>query len=309
MIPAAEVSIDADLVYRLLREQAPRLATLELRPAAAGWDNQMFRLGTELAVRLPRRESAVPLLLNEASWAAKLAGRLPLPVPVPVFQGSPGGGYPFPWLITNWLEGEPATGLCATRRDGYAAGLAAFLAAFHTAEGAEAAPVNDFRGVPVGHRVGVWRDRLASAEHILTPAQRLALASAMDDAEAAERWRGAPLWLHGDPHPMNVLASGPEERLREGAEAVPKPATLTAVLDLGDLTAGDPASDLGAAWVHFTPRGRVDFLAEYRRLTRRGDEALWARARGWGASYLLAMHADPSPLGDSARLALAHFDR
>lgn len=309
MIPVAEVSIDAALVRTLLEQQAPHLATLELRPAAAGWDNQMFRLGPELAVRLPRRAAAVPLLLNEASWAASLAARLPLPVPVPVFTGAPGAGYPFPWLVTNWLDGEPATGLSATQRDGYAAGLAAFLAAFHSPLGAADAPVNDFRGVSVNQRIGVWRERLKTAEGAIARAQLGALTSALDDAQSAEGWGGTPLWLHGDPHPMNVLASGPEERLREGAEAVPKPATLTAVLDLGDLTAGDPASDLGAAWVHFTPRGRVDFLAEYRRLTRRGDEALWARARGWGASYLLAMHADPSPLGDSARLALAHFAR
>lgn len=309
MIPAAEVSIDAALVVRLLQEQAPRWATLELRPATAGWDNQMFRLGAELAVRLPRRASAVPLLLNEARWVARLAGRLPLPVPVPVFQGSPGAGYPFPWVVTKWLEGEPATGLCAKQRDGYAAGLAAFLAAFHTEEGAEEAPVNDFRGVPVAQRANVWRERLANAEHIVAPAQRLVLSCAIDDAQAAERWRGNPLWLHGDPHPMNVLVSGPEEIPEEGIEVVPQAVALAAVLDLGDLTSGDPASDLGAAWVHFTPRGRADFLAEYCRLTGRGDEALWTRARGWGASYLLAMHADPSPLGDAARLALADFDR
>ncbi len=56
--PAAEVAIDAPLVCALLREQHPDLADLPLTACHAGWDNQVYRLGDALAVRLPRRAAA-----------------------------------------------------------------------------------------------------------------------------------------------------------------------------------------------------------------------------------------------------------
>ncbi len=52
----------------LLRLQHPDLAQLELRMMGAGWDNAMFRLGSSLAVRVPRRASAAALLINEQRW-------------------------------------------------------------------------------------------------------------------------------------------------------------------------------------------------------------------------------------------------
>jgi aminoglycoside phosphotransferase (APT) family kinase protein len=54
-MPAAEVSVSPDLVQRLLAAQQPDLAHLPIRVMAHGWDNLMYRLGDELAVRLPRR--------------------------------------------------------------------------------------------------------------------------------------------------------------------------------------------------------------------------------------------------------------
>jgi hypothetical protein len=55
---------------------------------------------------------------------------------------------------------------------------------------------------------------------------------------------------------------------------------LLAVLDFGDLTAGDPATDLAAAWLVFDPIGRAAFRDRVERL-RATDAADWARARGW----------------------------
>jgi aminoglycoside phosphotransferase (APT) family kinase protein len=102
MIPAADVHIDLDLVRRLLESQAPHLASLPLRVAAEGWDNVMVRAGEELVVRLPRRKIAAEMFSNEVTWAPLLAPGLPLPIPVPRFVGSPGGGYPYTWAVSNW---------------------------------------------------------------------------------------------------------------------------------------------------------------------------------------------------------------
>jgi aminoglycoside phosphotransferase (APT) family kinase protein len=53
-----DVAINEALVRALLHEQHPGLAGLELREVAGGWDNRMWRLGADLAVRLPRRQRA-----------------------------------------------------------------------------------------------------------------------------------------------------------------------------------------------------------------------------------------------------------
>ncbi|MEO7260505.1 MAG: phosphotransferase [Jatrophihabitantaceae bacterium] len=63
---------------------ASDLADLELRDISGGWDNQRWRLGQELAVRLPRTERASALLYTEQTWLPMLAERLPLPTPIPV---------------------------------------------------------------------------------------------------------------------------------------------------------------------------------------------------------------------------------
>jgi aminoglycoside phosphotransferase (APT) family kinase protein len=56
---------DGALVRALLREQHPDLAGLELRDVDGGWDNQMWRLGPDLAVRLPRTPRGPSLLRTE----------------------------------------------------------------------------------------------------------------------------------------------------------------------------------------------------------------------------------------------------
>ena len=103
-----EVRIDKDLVRELLRTQLPDLANQDLRLVPAqGTDNVVFRLGTELSVRLPRKPSAVRGLLIEREWLPRLAPQLPLAVPLPVATGEPSTAYPFPWLVCTWLSGTP----------------------------------------------------------------------------------------------------------------------------------------------------------------------------------------------------------
>jgi hypothetical protein len=69
-MPAAEVSVSPELVRRLLAAQQPDLAHLPVRLVAHGWDNLMYRLGDELAVRLPRRAAAAGLIADNPLIAA-----------------------------------------------------------------------------------------------------------------------------------------------------------------------------------------------------------------------------------------------
>ena len=89
MQPPAEAAIDIALVRALLQEQHPDLAELSLVDAGEGWDNRIFRLGEELAVRLPRRAASAPLIAHEQRWLSILAPCLPLPVPTTTRVGRP----------------------------------------------------------------------------------------------------------------------------------------------------------------------------------------------------------------------------
>jgi aminoglycoside phosphotransferase (APT) family kinase protein len=104
--PAADLHVDAALVRALLREQHPDLAHLVPLKAAEGWDNAIFRLGDDLAVRLPRRAAAVQLIEHEQRWLPHLSSRLPVPVPEPLRTGVPGPTFGWTWSIVRWLPGE-----------------------------------------------------------------------------------------------------------------------------------------------------------------------------------------------------------
>ena len=270
--PAAEVEIGEPLVRQLLADQHPDLAGLPLRRAGShGWDNEVFRLGEDLAVRLPRREAAVPSVAVELRWLPALALRLPLPTPVPLRSGLPGAGYPWPWSIVRWLPGEPV-GTTALR-PGSAQVLADFLVALQRTAPADA-PRNPVRGVPLAQREAALD---AALEHL---PDAVAVAEAWDRVTAdAPAYEGPPVWLHGDFHAANLLHS-------EGR--------LTGVIDFGDLSAGDPACDYAVAWMLFDREHREPL----RRAADRHGPGTWRRAHAWAIllGAIIVAHSDDVPL-------------
>ena len=104
--PAAEVEINSALVERMLKSQHPDLADLPIVVAGTGWDNAMFRLGEQWAVRLPRRQIGANLVEKEQTWLRRLAPHLTIPAPVPLRIGQPEGEYPWRWSVVPWMAGE-----------------------------------------------------------------------------------------------------------------------------------------------------------------------------------------------------------
>lgn len=97
---------DVDLVVRLLREQAPHLAGLPIRPSpASGSSNWVFRIGEDLAVRLPRSDDYVGDLEKEVRWLPRLGPDLPVPVPEVVAVGRADERFPRPWAVVTWGAG------------------------------------------------------------------------------------------------------------------------------------------------------------------------------------------------------------
>lgn len=272
--PDADVQITEQLVRNLLVQQHPELAELPLAWVEAGWDNVVFRLGESLAVRLPRRKSAHALLLNEVRWLPFLAPRLPVAVPGVLHRGKPGLGYPYHWAVVPWIAGQSAALFPVEERDQLARQLAGFFRALHVPAPADA-PKNPVRGVPLKTRNSAVRQRL----EYYPGAGKDELIRLWDQAIGANDYTGPRLWLHGDPHPHNVVVSPEHQEHRQ---------KLGAVIDFGDLTAGDPASDLGVAWLFFTAGG----LETFRNLAGKHalyDANIWNRARGWALNYASLM--------------------
>ena len=252
--PPAEVDVDERLAASLVEAMLPEFA--EYRPVLVdeGWDNVTYRLGPELALRLPRREVAVELLLNEQRWLPEIAGWIDLEVPVPVARGEPSDLFPWPWSVVRWIEGGTVESSSLDAED--ASRLAAELGALHRPASSDT-PTNPFRGVPLGERAEVVEPRLQRlGEPRLTHLWAAAL-----EAEPP----GRSVWLHGDLHPRNVI-------VRNGR--------LTGLIDWGDLCGGDVATDLACAWTLFESAARQAFLDAYPH--DRGDRA---RAVGWAVNY------------------------
>lgn len=265
-IPRAEVEIDVGLVQRLLDSQHPDLAGLNLRLFGSGWDNTTFRLGDDLAVRLPRRALGAQMIRKEQRWLVDLAPNLPLPIGAPIRKGEPGEGYPWTWSVVPWIEG-----VSAEHREpdpAEAVRVAEFLVALHHLA-PETAPTNVWRG-------GRVIDRAPSVEERL---DRLDVAGFdLDLGTVWSVWNSTkvtpidlePTWLHGDLHPRNIIVD-------EGS--------VVAIIDWGDLCVGDPATDLAVAWMLFPNRVHAEFRAAYGAIS----DATWERAQAWAVFFGVVM--------------------
>jgi aminoglycoside phosphotransferase (APT) family kinase protein len=271
--PPPDIAIDQSLVRALLLEQHADLAHLPLIAIGEGWDNSMFRLGDALAVRLPRRAASAVLIENEQRWLPELSRRLPLPIPVPVRIGRPGCGFPWSWSVVPWFSGQNALHAQSPDLAVIAVDLSRFLRALHQ-PAPDGAPHNRWRGGSLASRATLVREHLQQLDGLV---DRAAVLGLWDRALSTASWPGPPLWIHGDFHPGNFLVSG---------------GRLAAVIDFGDLTAGDPATDLAVVWMVLPPEERPGFRAFARGRFNPLDDNTWMRARGWALALGLAYLAN-----------------
>ncbi len=153
----------------LLADQHPDLAELPLRHLAHGWDNESYRLGDDMVVRLPRRDAAAALIVHEQRWLGHLAEQVRLPIPVPLRVGQPGRRYPWSWSVVPWLLGDPWEASPPVDIETAAVELGTFLADLHRPAPPDA-PSNPVRGVPLADRaarfdagLGVLAERIDTA--------------------------------------------------------------------------------------------------------------------------------------------------
>jgi aminoglycoside phosphotransferase (APT) family kinase protein len=251
-----EVDTDVELVRRLLASQHPQWATHPIeRVRSAGTDNAMYRLGDDLAVRLPRTRGVADVVAKEQQWLPVLAPHLPLAVPLPVATGDPDDAFPYPWGVVQWLPGELASVERIDDPVQAALDLAAFVRALQAID-ATGGPQHQ-RGLPIKSkdaivRVGVGRLRGEVDAHAVT--------EAWDRVMTIRDYDGPPVWFHGD-LAYNVL-------VQDGK--------LSAVIDWGTCGVGDPTIETEIAWTLFPPDARQVY-----RDALGIDDATWERGKGW----------------------------
>jgi aminoglycoside phosphotransferase (APT) family kinase protein len=268
--------VDAALVGRLVSEQFPHWAELPVRPVdEGGWDNRTFHLGDRMTVRLPSGEGYALQVAKEQRWLPVLGPLLPLEIPAPLGSGRPGAGYPYPWSIYGWIDGQTARAERIDDLTRFATDLANFLCALRGVDasgGPAAGRHSAWRGAPLSTydaetRAAIEKHRDGLPVDVVTTIWQDAL-----DAT----WAGPPVWFHGDVASGNLL-------VRDGR--------LAAVIDFGCCGVGDPACDVVIAWTLLHGASRDAF-----RDALDVDPATWARGRGWALWKALIMLDDPDPV-------------
>jgi aminoglycoside phosphotransferase (APT) family kinase protein len=232
----------------------------------------MFRLGDDLAVRLPRMAPCAGDLDREREWLPRLRGRLTLGVPEPVAYGEPTQEHPLPWAVYRWLDGEQYDDALVPDESTAAADLALFVCELRAGP-IDGAPATGRS--PLAELDAATRTAIGEAADLLDVA---AVTAAWDRARSAPAFAGERVWIHSDLLRPNVL-------VRDGR--------LRAVLDFGAVGVGDPAADVIPAWTVFGPGGR----AAYREILD-VDDGTWERARGYAltqAVLIVPYYRDSNP--------------
>ena len=291
-LPPPDFVASRDLVANLIAEQHPDLSHLSVELFDEGWDNSMYTLGTDLLVRIPRREFGATSILYEQQWLPTLAKLVTLPIPNPVRTGRPSLGYPWSWSIVPRFEGTPGDRMVDFDLPVVAQQLGEFLRSLHV-DAPHDAPKNPVRGVALKERESAFVTFCNTAATVvdLAPARR-----AFARATELRINSRPPQWLHGDLHPGNML-------FRDGR--------LCAVIDFSDVCCGDPATDLAAGWLLFGPTDMPTYLRAYATT----DKELLVRTQGWaaffGVMFVAIGHGDRPPyeqFGFTALETLAAFD-
>lgn len=264
----AEIEVDIHLAQSLITNQFPQLEQSSLKPFGQGWDNTAFLVDDLYIFRFPRRKQAIPLLEDEIRLLPKLARALTMPIPNPIFIGTPSTQFPYPFAGYRMLPGRPACSknLQRDERSALAQPLGRFLQQLHglNSTALDWSPSSDRY-----HRtdLAILRQKLEQGLDELTPHLNPSCLKAARRFVARERaFTSNPETLvHGDLYVRHLLLNDSNQ--------------LSGVIDWGDLHLGDAAVDLAIAW-NFLPRqSHQAFLDAYGRIPQ-SQEWEMAHLRG-----------------------------
>ena len=261
MLPKQEIEINPTIVSELIAEQFPTLSDLPISFLGSGWDNVNYRLGTDYIIRIPRRKIAADLLMNEMEWLPKIKQELPISISAAVYVGQADANIPWKWAITPWFDGKTANQVQLGKEE--AKRLAIFLKRLHQLP-THNLPHNPMRAVPLSERADSFGERMtylkANTAFISTKIEELW------EVALSEKAAQFNSFIHGDLHPFNIIQEDGKIR---------------AIIDWGDLTKGNEATDLAVFWMLFdNEKVRNTALATYEASQRQINIAI-----GWAIFY------------------------
>ncbi len=279
-----EVVVDDDVVRALVARQFPQWAGLPVAHASSsGTDNAMFRLGDDLAVRLPRVSWAAGSVAHEQQWLPVIGPRLPVATPVPRAMGEPDLGYPWHWSVYSWLPGDNPRPADVDER--LVLDIAECLNVLHAVDEPGGPP--NHRGLTFDNRDGVTRESIAAMTGLVDDVG--AVTALWDEAFTLPTQPPPGTWIHADIAPGNLLVRG---------------GRLVGLIDFAGVSRGDPAVDVCVAW-NLVPRA----LRPAFRAALDIDDATWLRSRAWALSQAclqLPYYKETNvPLADQARYVIA----
>ncbi|MDP1724339.1 MAG: aminoglycoside phosphotransferase family protein [Alphaproteobacteria bacterium] len=256
-------NITSDLARKLVAVQFPEYAHLPIRSVEKqGHDNRTYRLGNDLLIRMPSAASYALKVPKEQDLLPRLAPYLTVNIPAPLKMGNPSDDYPYPFSIYKWLEGVSINLLvldddCLEK---LAFDLAKFLKELQSmdaVDGPKPGQHNWWRGDHVSVYDKGARDQIAQLSNVIDANKAMQL---WENA-CKTRWHQNPVWIHGDFAIGNMLMHDRK---------------LTAIIDFGGISLGDPACDLVIAWTFLKGKARDIFINEIAL-----DDDTWLRAKAW----------------------------
>lgn len=265
-----QIAIGLETAKALIAMQFPQFAGQDVVAlATAGTVNAIFRIGDQYAARFPLRAmdagECLSLLQAEVSASREFHACCPFASPNPIGIGRPGDGYPLPFLIQTWVEGEPATPAGQSTSADFARDLARLVATLRTVD--LKGRHFDGRG-----RGGNLRDHDAWINLCFERSEGL-----IDVPRLMRLWAslrtlpklGHEVMSHKDLIPANLLV---------------KRDRLVGVIDTGGFGPADPALDLVAAWHLLSRESRRIF-----RQTLAIGDLEWRRGAAWAFQQAMGL--------------------
>lgn len=267
-----EIQIPEQVVKSLLKIQFPQYAHLPIKAVFPnGTDNKIFQLGENMSIRLPRTPAAATRHKKEMYILQELEEKLTLTIPKIVKRGKSCSLFPHPWVITTWIDGTVAS---STKKIDATIALADFYHAMHTI------PITTAPKTKRGKSLHAAKKEVEKALPLLKDEFDIKKLHIMwEKALQVKEWNKAPVWIHGDLHPGNMII---------------KSEKLIGIIDFGLAGIGDPAADLMCAWTYLSKKSRNKF-----RSLVGVDEDTWQRGCGWAlflgiVAYPYYKNTDPS---------------
>ncbi len=268
------------------------IRTTRLHNGEGQFSHVLF-VNDDLVFRFPRYAEGVPGFLRETELLSKLQGRLPLPIPNPIYtsQGATEPGRVF--MGYKMLPGQPLWRtkldeiMDETTLEGFASQLAGFLRALHGLNPSTlglSLPQEDVLAAPKALYVEIC----AHLFGLMRPEARDAVAAHFENYfNTPELHIYTPTLYHGDFGGSNILHN-------------PARMEISGIIDFGFAGLGDPAFDLAAVSTY----GEAFFARICRYYP--ADESMLARAKFYRGTFALqeALHVQPDDLpvtGNPAR--------